>query len=76
MATKHNDSCLMKAGDHEPIFVLRAQDKSAPVIVLFWIMVQILINIWLGSDLAKGKLIEAFSLAMSMLSWPKRKLAD
>ena len=36
MATKHDDSCLMKAGDAEPIFVLRAQDQLAPASVRAW----------------------------------------
>lgn len=36
MSTKHDDSCLAKAGDDEPIFVLRAQDELAPDIVDEW----------------------------------------
>lgn len=36
MATKHDDSCLQKAGESEPIFVLRAQDQLAPIVVRMW----------------------------------------
>lgn len=36
MSTKHNDTCLQKAGDDEPIFVLRAQDVLAPGLVRDW----------------------------------------
>jgi len=33
----HPDSCLNKAKDDEPIFVLRAQDAFAPHLVAAWI---------------------------------------
>lgn len=36
MATKQNSSCLQKALDDEPIFVLRAKDPSAPKIIAQW----------------------------------------
>jgi hypothetical protein len=41
MATKREvladpNSCLNKAGDDEPIFVLRAKDIVAPATVRFW----------------------------------------
>lgn len=36
MADKHTDTCLQKAGDNEPIFVLRAQDTLAPEVVRTW----------------------------------------
>lgn len=36
VATKHDSVCLQKAGDAEPIFVLRAQDMTAPVLVRVW----------------------------------------
>lgn len=34
--TKLTSSCLAKAGDDEPIFVLRAQDRLAPEVVCSW----------------------------------------
>lgn len=36
MATKHDDPCRDKAGDDEPIFTLRAQDETAPEVVVLW----------------------------------------
>ena len=33
---KGNDSCLARARDDEPIFVLRAQDMFAPELVRKW----------------------------------------
>lgn len=36
MSTKHDSVCLEKAGDEEPIFVLRAQDVTAPILVRVW----------------------------------------
>lgn len=33
MSTKHDSQCLIKAADDEPIFVLRAKDPTAPLIV-------------------------------------------
>lgn len=36
MGNKHDDACLKKVGDKEPIFVLRAQDKLAPHLVRIW----------------------------------------
>lgn len=63
-------SCLNKAAPDEPVFVLRAQDKLAPVLVRLW------------ADLAAShgcpdtKVREAVNLAYSMESWPKRKYPD
>ena len=36
MGTKHDDPCLTKAADDEPLFVLRAQDNMAPDMVRLW----------------------------------------
>ena len=37
MGTKHDSRTLKKVYDHEEIFVLRAQDASAPRSVILWI---------------------------------------
>lgn len=37
MGLKATDTCLQKAGDDEPIFVLRAKDKSMTAVVQYWI---------------------------------------
>jgi hypothetical protein len=36
MGYKQTDTCLAKVADDEPIFVLRAKDKLAPVLVALW----------------------------------------
>lgn len=63
MGTKHDDSCLTKAHDDEPIFVLRANDAIAPSTVRSW------------ADIAEGlgtpapKIREARDLADRMVAW-------
>lgn len=73
MSTKHDDTCLQKAGDDEPIFVLRAQDALAPLVVEFW-----------AREAEKfrcspDKVAEAMDLAGRMRVWARengRKLPD
>ncbi|HET6207810.1 MAG TPA: hypothetical protein VFD98_13435 [Terracidiphilus sp.] len=69
MATKHTDTCIQKAADDEPLFVLRAQDQSSPSVVMFWIACNF-------PNAPEDKLREAFDLALSMRKWPNRKAAD
>lgn len=38
MSTKENSKCLQNVKDDEPIFVLRAQDRFAPMLVKQWAM--------------------------------------
>jgi hypothetical protein len=70
MATKSTDTCLQKAAEDEPIFVLRAQDRLAPEIVRQW------------ADRAREfgcpepKVQEAYSLAARMEQWHTRKFPD
>jgi hypothetical protein len=70
MATKHNSVSLVKAGDTEPIFVLRAQDTLAAAVVRFW------------ADEAEkaganaAKIAEAREVADAMEQWPTRKIPD
>lgn len=69
MATKHTDSCLQKAADDEPIFVLRAQDESAAQTVVLWIARNL-------ETAPEEKLLEAFHHALKMKAWSNRKTAD
>lgn len=71
MGTKHNDSCLTKAADDEPIFVLRAQDRTAAQVVRIWTDYN---EMRLGAD--HPKIVEARALADRMDAWPNRKLPD
>ena len=68
MATKHNNLTLKKVGDHEEIFVLRAQDASAPRSVILWIAD----NLHASDD----KLRDAFECALRMRKHLKTKPAD
>lgn len=61
---KSSTSCLNKAADDEPIFVLRGKDMVAPRVVEYW------------AQLASGvheteKIDEALNLAEAMRIWRK-----
>jgi hypothetical protein len=68
MATKETSSALRKIGNQEEIFVLRAQDASAPRSVILWIAD----NLHASDD----KLRDAFECALRMRRHPKTKPAD
>jgi hypothetical protein len=68
MATRHNSLTLNKVGDHEEIFVLRAQDASAPRSVILWIADNL--------HASDEKLREAFECALRMRKHTKTKAAD
>jgi hypothetical protein len=69
MATKHNSPCLLKAADDEPIFVLRAQDASAPLTIRMWAD-------WNKNTLKPEKYQAALDLACEMEQWHNRKQPD
>lgn len=62
--------CLGKAADDEPVFVIRAQDKFAPVLVRLW--AELVVN---ESGNSK-KTADAMILASEMQKWPDRKIPD
>lgn len=73
MATKSTSKCLKKAGADEPIFVLRSQDVSAPLLVEFWVK--------MNPRLPKTKRDDAMKVAADMRAWQrnnpqKAKTAD
>lgn len=70
MAYKHTDPCLEKVADDEPIFVLRAQDKLAPILVRMWCELAVL------HGAGELKLIEAYNCAYDMELWSPRKWPD
>jgi hypothetical protein len=53
--------CLGKAAPDEPLFILRAQDRLAPIVVQLWAQMADLV----GSP----KSLEAAGLAAAMLRW-------
>jgi hypothetical protein len=63
MATKHDDECLKRAGDSEPIFVLRAQDQLAPAIVRRWAYTAH------AAGVPRKKIEEAHTCADAMEEW-------
>lgn len=65
MSFKDDDECLAKVAPDEPIFVLRAKDRTAPNTVRFWTSLQ------LGRKAPKSKLLEAEILAKKMEAWQK-----
>ncbi len=59
MSLKANCKTLAKVGDKEEIFVLRAQDYSAPSIILEWLRANF-------DHLSDDKAREAFECALRM----------
>jgi len=55
--------CLSRVGDDEPVFVVRAADKSGPAIVQAWSIIAELI----GTN--KHKVEEARRISREMLQW-------
>ena len=86
VSTKLNDPCLKKAADDEPIFVLRAQDVVAPIVVMFWILAVMIAQMadWIHWDrtnyaqpcASDNTLRAAFEQALRMRQWPKRSIPD
>lgn len=64
-ATAQGRGCLGKAADDEPVFVLRAKDKFAPILVDLWAQ--------LAESLGTPgpKTYEAYNLAVSMRNWQR-----
>ena len=71
MATKRDYPLLDKAADNEELFVLRAQDVSAPQTVAFWCAQNIT-----NDNCSDAKLREAFECALRMRRWKMRREAD
>ena len=67
MGYKATDSCLKKAADDEPIFVLRAKDQFAPILVRMWCL---LLQAVCGHN--SQKRMEALELAGQMEEWQKK----
>ena len=59
-------SCLSAAADDEPLFVLRAKDKFAPLVVELW---RLLVKEESGGETRKTRM--AMRLAEEMRQWQK-----
>lgn len=64
-------SCLNKAGAEEPVFVLRAHDKSAPSVVRAWANAYVFDKGGLGKMRLRevDKYNEALDIANQMENW-------
>ena len=62
-------SCLNKAADDEPVFVLRAQDFTAPIVIREWLRIN-------AGTIPFDKAEEARQLIAAMENWPNRKIPD
>lgn len=70
--TKHTDPCLAKAGDEEPIFVLRAQDCLAPGLVRLWAAMVTREHMeGAPGELPTEKLTAALKTALQMEAWQR-----
>lgn len=71
MSTKRTGvSCYDKAAPDEPLFVLRAQDFTAPYIVREWAISA------KEYGVAQDKIDEALKCATEMENWKHRKMPD
>lgn len=69
-------SCLNKAGDLEPVFVLRANDETAPAIVTEWAR-EYMYNKGGWPKMTpeqQAKYAEAMDIASAMRIWKMRQL--
>lgn len=64
-----DDACLAKVKPGEPIFVLRAQDLTAPLMVREWARANF-------TNISPEKYDEAMECADAMEKWPNRKMPD
>ena len=69
-AAARGEGCLGKAAEGEPVFVLRAQDKLAPMLVEFWA------EMARANGCPKDKADDARVVADQMRKWPDRKCPD
>ena len=63
------NSCVRKLRTHEPFFVLRGQDSSAPDYVMTWAQEN-------QTTLAHDKFVSAQETAVAMENWPQRRSPD
>jgi hypothetical protein len=67
ISTKYTSHCLSKAGDDEPIFVLRAKDRTAPAAIGQWVLINQGIQ-------PEEKLNGALALAEEMRAWRENNI--
>lgn len=65
-AAARGEGCLGRASDDEPVFVLRANDVLAPIVISQWA------DLALDYGTPPDKVQEARTCALSMIEWQKR----
>lgn len=65
------NSCLNKAAEDEPVFVLRAQDLTAPEVIREWVA-----RASAYGMISKEKSDDALAVAALMEMWPHRRFPD
>jgi hypothetical protein len=68
-AREIKEGCLSRIPDDEPIFVLRARDLSASILVMEWARMN-------AKTIPKSKFDDAVATANAMDKWPGRKNPD
>lgn len=63
------NSCLNKACDDEPLFVLRANDPIAPQTIRHWVTMSWNHKIKGGPSISNDKRAEALDIAIAMEKW-------
>lgn len=73
--TIEGPSCLTNAGDDEPVFVLRANDELAPMVVLEWAISYAKLKQAAGefTPARQAKYDEAVRLSVEMRKWKERQ---
>lgn len=67
--TKHDNPCITKAQDDEPLFVLMGRDRSAPKLTVMWIAENI-------ETISEEKAYAALHNALLLRSYHTRKEPD
>lgn len=62
--TKHNNPCIVKAHDDEPVFVIRAQDRSAQKAIHAWLN--------LNPQLPMDRVADALDCIAAMDEWQQK----
>jgi hypothetical protein len=68
--SKLNNRVLDNVGPNEPIFVLRAQDEIAPIVIRAWAAIAE------NRGTPAAKVADARAIADVMEAWPHRKVPD
>lgn len=72
MGFKHDDSCLAKAADDEPIFVILGRDRAARAAVAAWAQERLRLGLNVAGD---EQLVEAAEHTRAMVTYGESRAA-